>query len=114
MEDNLDELVSLVFTKPPQAPKTIQLQLDDSSATVANESTLQDMCHLIAIKGAIKLFQINSILQLDRKQVGKLSEYMASMGVDMHVKCNMTEESPFDVTERGDELNSVELSYTFL
>ena len=62
-EDNLDELVEMVFSKPPQTPKSIQLQLDEGNA---DESVIPETFAHIASRGAKRLFRVTNIMQSDR------------------------------------------------
>ena len=77
--DNLDELVQLVFSKPPQAPKTIQLQLDEDAA---DTSIIPEVFAEIAMRGARRLFSLTDVIEITEQQTKTLDQYMRSMGVD--------------------------------
>ena len=105
-EDNLDELVEMVFSKPPQTPKSIQLQLDDGNA---DESVIPEIFAHIASRGAKRLYRVTNIMHLNEDQANTLEKYMQSMGVTMIVTCNFSDESPFDVVGRNGDVQSVQV-----
>lgn len=110
-EDNLDELVEMVFSKPPQTPKSIQLQLDDGNT---DESVIPEIFAHIASRGAKRLFRVTNIMHLTEDQANTLGKYMQSMGVTMIVSCNFSGESPFDVVGRNGDVHSVQVSFRWL
>ena len=110
-QGSIDDIVRIVFSKPVQPPKSIQFQLEDDSA---DPKKLQDICHYIAVKGIMKLYDTTNMLQVDRAQAETIASYMASIGVKMHITCNMTDSSPYDLLDRGEPVQSIQLKYTFL
>lgn len=109
-EDNLDELVHLVFSKPPQQPKSIQLQLDDHCQ---DPDVIPYMFSDIAMRGARALFGIEDMMMLDCEMARLLNEYMQSMGVSMQITCNFTGEDPFQAPDRS-AVKSVQVGFKWL
>ena len=110
-DDNLDELVGMVFSRPPQHPKSIQLQLDDGDS---DGSIIPEIFAQIAGRGIKRLYGITNIMQLTEVQAHTIDKYMQSMGVEMLVTCNFGTESPFDVIAKNGEVNSVQVSFRWL
>lgn len=112
--NTIDDLVEVIFSKPPQPAKSLQFQLSGDSADSADPRKLQDICHYIAAKGIMMLYKISNVLEIDRSQANTIIKYMASIGVDMHITCNLTDSSPYDMLDREEEVKSIQLKYTFL
>ena len=110
-EDNLDELVEMVFSKPHQSPKSIQLQLDDGDG---DGSVVPEIFAHIASRGAKRLFGVTNIMHLTEPQAQTLEKYMQSMGKTMTVTCNFCGESPFEVLAKNGEVHSVQVSFEWL
>lgn len=110
----INDIVDIIFSKPAQPAKSLQFQLEGDSADSSDASKLQDICHFIAMKGVMKLYGISNLLQIDCAQASKIMEYMASIGIKMHITCNMEDSSPYDVSDRGEALQSIQLKYTFI
>ena len=109
-EDNLDELVQIVFSKPAQAPKSIQLQLDD---TTYDTSVIPEIFTEIAKRGTKRLFGVD-VMQMTETQTDILEEYMQSMGVTMRVTCNFGERSPFEVLAANGHVHNIQVVFDWL
>ena len=109
-EDNLDELVQIVFSKPAQAPKTIQLQLDE---TTDDASVIPEIFTQIAERGTRRLFGID-VMQMTEKQTKILEGYMQSMGVTMRVTCNFGPKSPFEVLAANGQVYNIQVLFDWL
>ncbi len=112
--NTINDVVDLIFSKPAQPAKSLEFQLQGDTADAADVGKLQDVCHFIAMKGVMKLYGISNLLEIDRAQASKVVEYMASIGIKMHITCNMTDVSPYDVLDGGGALQSIQLKYTFI
>lgn len=110
-QDNLDELVQMVFSRPAQAPKTIQLQLDENTAI---PSVIPEIFAEIATRGARRLFGVTNVMELTEQQIGSLEKYMQSMGVVMQITCNFGRLSPFEVLAAGGTVENVQVSFQWL
>ena len=110
----INDIVDIIFSKPAQPAKSLQFQLEGDSAESADASKLQDICHFIAMKGVMKLYGVSNLLEIDRAKASKIAEYMASIGVQMHITCNLSDTSPYNVLETGEALQSIQLKYTFM
>ena len=111
---SVNDIVDIIFSKPAQPAKSLEFQLDGDTADSADASKLQDICHFIAMKGVMKLYGVSNLLEIDRAKASKIAEYMASIGVKMHITCNLSDASPYDVLDRGEALQSIQLKYTFI
>ena len=107
---DLDDLICTVFSKPPQDPKTIQLQLSDDSDN-ADVSTLQLIAGAIAGKGAEKLYGVQQCNELTKEQFETLQKYLMSMGFRMDIRCAKTGQNPW---ETGDYIENVMIKYAFV
>ena len=106
-EDNLDELVRLVFSRPPQRPKTIQLQMD---VDCQEPDVIPLIFSDIALRGARALFGIEDVMTLNREQARLVDEYMRSMGVTMKITCNFTGEDPYEMSDQA-AVQSIQISF---
>ena len=114
-EDNIQEIAESIFTKPPGAPNSIQLQLEEMTAEIADKEGVENfifniLC-LITYKGVEMLFGHNKIHELSQKQFNLLTEYVRSYGYDLVVHANNSSETPWELVKNGERLTSYQISF---
>jgi hypothetical protein len=102
-DDNLNELAEYIFSRPPQMPNAIQLQMDDSTYDLANvngiDNTIFEILCVLTMKGIRKLYGDIKIIDLSREQFEVISEYVKSYGYILRVYVNNTFMSPWEYVE---------------
>lgn len=107
--DNLDEIAQAIFSKPVQPPMSIQLQLEELTADIAQkqgvEEFLFNIVYLITHKGMkIKFGESIKIHELSEQQFETLKAYVASFGYKLIVEANDTKLSPWDIFKSGGQV----------
>lgn len=83
-EDNTREIAEMIFRKPPGKKNSIQLQLEEHTANIANNQGIDlfiiNILSLITLHGVEILFGHRQILQLTEKDFNLIQEYVMSYG----------------------------------
>lgn len=114
LETNLIEIANSIFKKPPQGIKSIQLELEETSALEAEGSggldkTVCDIVLFLTINGIEILFGHRDIMSLTQDQYELVCEYTRSYGYDIAVYANKSQETVWDVVAKNGVVNTVEL-----
>ena len=84
MDDNTREIAEQIFSKPPQAINSIQLQLEDTTADIAVREGVQqyvfEILSVILLHGIEILFGHRDILRLTENNFYLLQAYSNSFG----------------------------------
>lgn len=107
-EDNLDEIVESIFSKPPGPKRSIQLQLEEYTADLAQKQGVDDfvfniLC-LLTFKGMQRLYGHKNLLELTNNEFNTIQKYIESCGYKLQVYGNDTNENPWEITKRGERL----------
>lgn len=106
MEDNINEIALQIFSKPPGPINSIQLQLEELTANIAEEQGVEsfvfDILCLLTHRGIQILYGIEHFWQISEQQFMLLREYIRSFGYEIKVFANDTYQSPWDVMRAGE------------
>lgn len=83
-EDNTREIAYNIFSKPPGKKNSIQLQLEDRTADIANKKGVDlfivNILSIITMHGVEILFGHRQLLQLTESNFNLLQQYVNSYG----------------------------------
>lgn len=103
--DNITEIVEEIFSKPPGVPNSIQLQLEEETADIANRQGVQEfifhMLYMITFKGIEKLYGHKNVQVLTESQFDNIQDYVKSYGYVITVHTNGTNRTPWQVERDG-------------
>ena len=110
---NLPGIADILFSKPPQDPRTIGLGLEDLSADQSDNSTPLQIIRIISILGMERLFGHNDPMKLSEQDYDLLRKYIQSLGYDIKVYCNDGLKDPWEVarTEGPNAIHEVRIKY---
>jgi hypothetical protein len=113
--DNIEEIATEIFGKPPGAPNSIQLQLEDATADIAVQEGVDNfvfniLC-LLTFRGMEILYGHKNMLQLTEQNFDLISEYVRSYGYKIDVVGNDSIESPWELQKRGVQLRRYAISF---
>lgn len=114
--DNLDELAEHIFLNVPGNPCSIELQLEEQTADIAQQQGVADfvfnILYLLTFKGMQILFGHNNINQLTRRDYEYLQKYVNSYGYRLEVYANETTSTPWDILDIGGVLFSYKIGFS--
>lgn len=115
-DDNLDEIVENIYSKPPGESNSICLQLEDETAEIAKEvSTSQfifNILFLITYKGMKKLYgKDKEIISLSETEISTIKKYVRSYGYDLVIRGNNTNRDPWDILKGGERLVNYQIHF---
>jgi hypothetical protein len=88
--DNTREIAFQIFSRPPQAQNTIQLDLEEETADIARSEGVDrfvfNILSIIIMHGVELLFGHRDILRLSEKNFALLQEYTNSFGYRINKK----------------------------
>ncbi len=108
MDDNLIELAQQIFGQAPREPNSIQLQLEEQTAEIAEKEGVEQFifevlftltCHGIKI-----LFGHQNLQNMTFDQYQLVQEYTKSYGYILRVGANSTQYTPWELLERGHQV----------
>lgn len=113
--DNIDEIADAIFSKPPGAPHSVQLQLEDVTAQMAEQEGVENfifniLC-LLTFKGMEKLYGHKNMLTLTENQFETVQAYVASYGYKLEVVANDTDETPWELQRRDIRIVRYNISF---
>ena len=113
---NLMGIADVLFSKPPQAPRTIQMELEDASADQSDTSTTFEIIRLLSILGMERLFNHKDPMRLSEQDYNLLRKYIQTLGYDIKVYCNDGLQDPWTVarTQGSSAISKVRIKYTLL
>lgn len=86
-EDNTKEIAQNIFSRPPGKKNSIQLQLEDKTADIANQRGVDmfitKILTIITLHGVEILFGHRQLLQLTEENYNLLQRYVNSYGYYM-------------------------------
>jgi len=96
LDDNTKEIAHEIFSKPPQPPNFIQLQLEEQTAQIACKADahnfineiLNEILFVITSHGIKYLYGHKNLLALSDKQIEKIKEYVRSYGYNVEFHQN--------------------------
>lgn len=113
--DNINEIAEQIFTKPPGPPKSIELQLEEITADLAQTTGVTTfvfniLCLLtfrgmeILYGGKEKRTGSQLLLTLTEPQFRELGKYVASYGYKIEIFANNTEKTPWELIRNGERV----------
>uniref|UniRef100_A0A6C0H719 Uncharacterized protein n=1 Tax=viral metagenome TaxID=1070528 RepID=A0A6C0H719_9ZZZZ len=113
--DNINEIAHSIFTRRPGLPNSIQLQLEDVTADIAErqgvENFIFNILYLITHRGIEILFGHRKVHELTERQYQLVCEYVESYGYQLIVHANNTTETPWELIKQGKQLSSYQISF---
>lgn len=102
--DNLDDIAMSIFTKLPGEPNSIQLELEEETANMANKNGVDEYVFnillLITYKGIKILFGDSCcLMSLELNQYELIRKYTRSYGYEMSIKANESNITPWECDE---------------
>ena len=83
-DDNTKEIAIAIFSQPPRPPNTIQLNLEEQTADIAQQQGVDnfifDILSIIIMHGIEILFNHNNISKLSENDFNLIQEYTNSFG----------------------------------
>jgi hypothetical protein len=114
-EDNLDDIAHNIFSKPPGAANSIQLQLEEITANQAEQAGAADfifnILYLLTYKGMQILYGHQSMHSLTEPEYGNLNRYVNSYGYQLRVYANESTESPWELLRQGFQLRNYRIAF---
>ncbi len=103
--DNIDEIAEAIFSKPPGPPNSVQLQLEDLTAEIAEQEGVDNfvfniLC-LLTFKGMQKLYGHKNIIELNEREFLNILDYVKSYGYTLEIRANDTDYTPWQLQSRG-------------
>lgn len=113
--DNIDEIARTIYSSPPGPPNSIQLELEEESANLAQKEGVHNyifnvLC-LLTFKGMERLYGHKNILHLTEEQFSKVCDYVKSYGYELEVLANGTEHTPFAIQKMGETVTKYNISF---
>jgi hypothetical protein len=103
--DNIEEIADAIFSRPPGRPHGVQLQLEEETADLAQQSGVDEfvfnILYLITFKGIEKLYGHRKVQDLTESQFRTVQEYVNSYGYVLTVEANGTNKTPWQLRRDG-------------
>lgn len=113
--DNIQEIAEGIFSRPPGLPNSIQLQLEDVTADIAEQEGIDNfvfnILYLITFRGIEILFGHKKVHDLTEKQYRLLNDYTRSYGYRLIVHANNSTNTPWELMRQGETLKSYQVSF---
>jgi hypothetical protein len=116
VDDNLDEIVEKIFSKPPKERCSIHLELEEETAEIAQDESVDkfvfNILFLITYKGIKKLYgKDKEMINLKESEIMVIKEYVRSYGYELVVRGNNTDRDPWDIIKSGDRLINYQVHF---
>lgn len=103
--DNLDELAEQIFGQPVRPPHSVQLQLEDATADIAEQEGVENfvfnILYLLTHKGMKILYGDRKMSDLTEAEFNVIQAYVNSFGYTIIVLANGTTRSPWSLLREG-------------
>ncbi len=113
--DNLDEIAESIFSKPPGPPNSVQLQLEEVTADIAEKEGVEEfifnILYLITFKGIKKLYGYTSVQELTEPQFQNIQKYVNSYGYIITLEANNTNKTPWEIFREGGRLLNYRIGF---
>lgn len=103
--DNVDDIAYRLYNSPPKEPCSIVLQIDSPEG----QDVVGDLLLHLVLYGAKFLYKVESPADLQKWQIDKIKEYIASIGYQTLVTCNGTDICPFTLNK--EDIVSIEIKF---
>lgn len=103
--DNVDDIAYMLYSSPPKEPCSIVLQIDSPEG----QDVVGDLLLHLVLYGAKFLYGLESPGDLQKWQIDKIKEYIASIGYQTLVTCNGTDICPFTMDKK--DIVSIEIKF---
>jgi hypothetical protein len=116
VDDNLDEIVEKIFSKPPKERCSIHLELEEETAEIAQDESVDkfvfNILFLITYKGIKKLYgKDKEMINLKESEIMVIKEYVRSYGYELVVRGNNTDRDPWDIIKSGERLINYQVHF---
>lgn len=116
MDDNLDEIVEKIFSKPPKERCSIHLELEEETAEIAQgenvEGFIFNILFLITYKGMKKLYgKDKEIINLTKTEIMVIKDYVRSYGYELVIRGNNTDRDPWEIIKSGERLMNYQVHF---
>jgi hypothetical protein len=115
-EDNLDEVVQMIFEDQPKPKGSIQLGLEDTEENTenTNRNIVFEILSQIFIRGIEKMYNTKYVIELSRPQFNKMNEYFSAINYICIVKVNFTNLDPWEAYSQNIHIITYQLSFEIL
>uniref|UniRef100_A0A6C0DZH4 Uncharacterized protein n=1 Tax=viral metagenome TaxID=1070528 RepID=A0A6C0DZH4_9ZZZZ len=116
MDDNLDDIVEKIFSKPPKERCSIHLELEEETAEIAQDESVErfifNILFLITYKGIKKLYgKDKEMINLKESEIMVIKEYVRSYGYELVVRGNNTDRDPWEIIKSGERLINYQVHF---
>jgi len=116
VDDNLDEIVEKIFSKPPKERCSIHLELEEETAEIAQDESVDkfvfNILFLITYKGIKKLYgKDKEMINLKESEIMVIKEYVRSYGYELVVRGNNTDRDPWEIIKSGERLINYQVHF---
>lgn len=116
MDDNLDDIVEQIFSKPPGNRCSVHLELEEETAEIAQEENVDrfvfNILFLITYKGMKKLYgKDKEIIGLTEVEIMVIKEYVRSYGYELVLRGNNTDRDPWEIIKSGERLTNYQVHF---
>lgn len=113
--DNIAEIARSIFSRPPGGPNSIQLQLEEETADIAQREGVSEfifhILYLITFKGIEMMYGHQKIQELSEEEFRHIQEYVNSYGYVLTVEANGTNKTPWDLNREGVRLQNYRIGF---
>lgn len=103
--DNINEIADAIFSRPPGAPHSIQLELEEETADIAEKEGVNNfifnILYMITFKGIEKMYGHKNVQRLTEMQFEYVQDYVKSYGYIITVDANNTHKTPWQLEREG-------------
>lgn len=127
LDESLDQIANSIFTRIPQEPKSIKLELelesDENNTNILYKDGIDqsvfNILFLVTYKGIKILFNHDNLLSLTKDQYNLLQKYVNSFGYILEVYGNNTEKTnepktPWELLENNINLTNCTIAFKSL
>ena len=113
-EDNLDELVELIFTGEPKRKGTIEIGLEDETAYLQNmnRNIIVEILSQIFVRGLEFLYNTKAVNDLSKPQFDRINEYLKSINYKTNVFVNFGSMDPWESFANNIQISSYQLNFS--
>lgn len=113
--ENLDYIAEQIYKNPPGEVNSIQLELEEQSAMIAEDvgvaNYIFNILYLITIKGIKILYGHTNIMDLSEDQYKIIEKYVNSYGYKINVYANDTIYTPWELLKRDIQIVRINISF---
>jgi len=112
-EDNLDELVELIFSGEPKPKSSIEIGLEDQTADLQNQNRniIFEVLSQVFVRGLEFLYKKKVVSNLSKQEFNRINEYLESISYKTNVFVNFDSMDPWECFANNIPITSYQLSF---